>query len=380
MATSAELHRFIAACDPGAPAGRAYVQRQPPFINRLAATLQPSPTAKVLVVGQTGVGKSTELQKYNEAFQKEHYALCPPLDTGLDLEGTSWHEILLFTVAWSAGPHWQLEDELTNLLKLLEQNDPSSLCFKLRHQPELIRPKLAQNRTAIWDLCCGAIQGMQRARPVVLLWDGLEKLPAQEQGRRLFYTEGRFLRALPCRAVISGPLGLSFEPYFDDVQAHFDSVERLRAVPRDQRGFFFNQVFASRGLNFEIIHPFFALARGQAVGDLAQLVITAGGGLPRQTLQIISQAAKQALLSGIGGIVSEHIALAIRRVGERFRFQLGPEDLAALRKPVEQLAPVTKNRLLQLTALIESETLDDGRVHIELNPLVRELLDTQGAA
>lgn len=381
MATSEELKRFIAACEPGSPAGRAYVERTPSLHDRLDSTIEHTPQGRVLLLGQTGVGKSTEMERYAKKIRKRFLALRPPLDTGLDLGQTSWHEILLFTLAWSVADGGPQPDALMPILQQLRVESAERLCDLLRHQPEVLQPVWAQQRTAIWELCCGMLQNLQRDQPVVLLWDGLEKLPAQEQGRKLFYTEGRFLQDLPCRAVITGPLGLSFEAYFDDVQARFSGVERLRAVPKSQLAIFFHAVLSERGFlqagvgTANIVRAF----QGQNVlNEVLTRSIQAGGGLPRQTLQILAQATKQALQAGVDSVLPEHVAIAIRRTSERFRYQLGPEHLAALRQPQSQLAPSMKNHLLQLTALIEyEEATPEGVVSVELNPLVADLVAGQ---
>ncbi len=350
----------------------------PSFSARLGATIEHTPQGRVLLLGQTGVGKSTELERYAHSIRRDFLALRPPLDTGLDLGQTSWHEILLFTLAWSVTAGGIQPDALTPILRRLGIESPQQLCEQLRHQPEVLQPVWAMQRTAIWELCCGMLQNLQRNQPVVLLWDGLEKLPAQEQGRKLFYTEGRFLQDLPCRAVITGPLGLSFEAYFDDIQARFSGVERLRAVPQSQQGMFFGQVFGQRGFMLVGLGTASVMRALQGQNALTEVVtrsIQAGGGLPRQTLQILAQATKQALQAGVDSVLPEHVAIAIRRTSERFQYQLGPEQLAALRQPQSQLAPSMKNHLLQLTALIEyEEATPEGIVSVELNPLVSALV------
>lgn len=100
MSPQDALIQFIARCDPAIPAAPgSYVPRVPPVSDRWALELAPSERSRVLLFGQTGVGKSTELARLAEAVSDRYLVLQPPVDRILDLAGLSWHLILVFAVA-----------------------------------------------------------------------------------------------------------------------------------------------------------------------------------------------------------------------------------------------------------------------------------------
>src|SRR5687767_14262084 len=107
MSQQAPLSKFIARCDPSAlPPEGTYVPRVPNFAARLAMELEPSRRSRVLLFGQTGVGKSTELARLAEMLEESYYiVVCPPVDKVLDLKGVSWHELLVFSALWATEHH-----------------------------------------------------------------------------------------------------------------------------------------------------------------------------------------------------------------------------------------------------------------------------------
>ena len=405
MDSQQALTHFIARCDPASPAvGEVYVQRERPVSQRLRAGIVPTPTSRVLLIGQTGVGKTTELVRLAEDLRQEYEVIHPPLDTVLDLGDLGWHEIFVFSVLWFSEvqgrarkglkPDEQLrlalrprrtelvdEKETGSSLTRFSSLGPTTertvrkevssggppeptAIQRFRNDYQGVRHTIGLGPAQFWDLASAVVHSIEeQGKPVVFLWDGLEKMP-HDAARKLFYEEGRHLRALPCRAVATGPLSLSFDSFFQEIEEHFLFTERLRALGDHVGGEHF---------------PFFlelAKRRGAAKifrADQLSSLIEWGGGLPRQFVQLMANAAKQALTDGLERVENESLQRALRRTTERWQYQLQPQDHAALRESPESLSVTIRSRLLQLGALLEYDE-PDGSFRLAINPLVASLL------
>lgn len=233
----------------------------------------------------------------------------------------------------------------------------------------------------IWDHACGLIQWIKnyfQSRPVLLIWDGLEKLSRSET-QKLFEEEGRYLEELPCQAVITAPMRMSFERYFHEVADRFaGNIIRLRAMSRDQ----LKELAIRRGLvmsNVEAIGTVAAVLTDRKPPNIYEALMNqlldASAGLPRQLLQLTAAAARQALVLQSDTLLPEHVALAIRRAAERFRYQLEPADLVELNKADSARNNDARARLLDLLALVENEE-PEAHFRVDINPLLREMLAT----
>lgn len=409
MSLTTALTQFVSRCDPSAVAPpTAYVEFRR-LASILTAQLDASPSSHVLLLGQIGVGKSTELhrlcdehegkgQVFADAVlrmaQNQSYGLVkPPLDTCLDLNRVGWHDLLAFSLLWTAealnlrdlesvkrleealrpprevlvgSPFTTLEIPAPFGRKVLVGGPPApTTTQRFRNEQDAIRKLIETGRAQIWDLSCAVAHEVERrtSKPLVLLLDGLEKMP-DAAARRLFVEEGLWIKQLPTRAVVTGPLSMSFAPDFEDVEALFVSVQRLRAVPvvPGQAGFrFFLDMAKSRGAESIISEELL----GQAVEW--------GGGLPRQFLQILSGAAMQAIADGLPRIEEECLWRGRLRAMDRWQYQLGPADYQELEKSDQERDAQARARLLRLAALIEYEK-PDGSLRLGVNPLVHELM------
>src|SRR6185369_8381945 len=103
MAISEPLTSFVARCDPSAPATpEMYVERAQPVSGRLRDQLSTSRTARVLLVGPPGVGKTTELARFEREMSAAFNVIRPPLETHLDLSIVSWHDLFIFSMLWAS--------------------------------------------------------------------------------------------------------------------------------------------------------------------------------------------------------------------------------------------------------------------------------------
>jgi energy-coupling factor transporter ATP-binding protein EcfA2 len=389
MSRQAPLSEFIARCDPSAlPSEGRYVPRIPDFASRLAIELEPSDRARVLLFGQTGVGKSTELARLASLLQARYLVIQPPIDKVLDLQGASWHELLVFSALWAkvnlredwfghSGESNKYIDDLYNAIgRALSGGLIASLgalggppaptaLQRFRNEPRHARPFIEQGPAQFWDLASSLLKAISEAanKPAVLIWDGMERM-SLASAQDLFLDARHSASELPCRAIITAPLALSFESYFGDIEERFRIVERLRALScePDTPGYdFLLRMAGGRGA-FQVFPP-----------ELIEKAIHLSGGLPRQFLQILSGAATQALVDGLEQVQPESFARAVQRVTERWQYQLEPGDYDALELNDTARPTQVRARLLRIGALVEND-LPAGGLRIVTNPLVDALL------
>lgn len=388
MSRQAPLSEFIARCDPSElPPKGTYVPRSPDFASRLAIELAPSFKSRVLLFGQTGVGKSTELTRLASLLEQQYLVIQPPVDKVLNLQGTSWHELLVFSALWayvhlredwfghSAESNADIEDLNTALSKALRGvatnlrtsgGPPAPTALqRFRNEPIHARPLIAQGPAQFWDMAASLLRAIAEAsnKPAVLIWDGLERMPLAS-AQHLFLDTRHFASELPCRAVITAPLALSFENYFGDIEERFRLIERLRALPCEP---------GTPGYDFLFR---MAEARGASLVFSRELIdeaIRLSSGLPRQFLQLLSNAATQALIDGLERVQPESFARAVQRVTERWQYQLEPDNYAALELNDIERPANARALLLRIGALVEHD-LPAGGLRIVVNPLVEALL------
>lgn len=386
MATPHPLTQLIAACEPGTPAGDpTYVVRERPVAPRLLDAVLPTSRSRALLVGQTGVGKSTELQRVSSLdppIDKRLVRWIIPIDKFVDLDTASWHDILVL----SAVEIFEVlgEDQVPEGRTLAQALRPRALSQlqvfggppdptpvqRFRNNFSEVHRTIELGRAQFWDMAVSVLRAVEQARSseVVLMWDGLEKM-SLASARRLFGDEGQYLQQLPCRVIVTAPLGLTFDESFGQMEEHFSYIERLRAVsvkPGDAGELFCLELLGRRRVTAVCSEA------------LAQQAIAMSGGMPRQLLQIISYAAKQALSDGQEQIALEALVRAGNQLAGKWQYQLGPKDYDALEKADEDREPSERARLLQLGACIEHDS-PDGGLQIDVNPLVQTLLDKRAA-
>lgn len=409
MSSLHPLSRLIAACEPGTPAGsESYVARQRPVAERLFQAIQPSSRMRALLVGQTGVGKSTELGRVAELANTDLHGFRVPIDEFLDLDAVTWHDILVFS-ACGIAPRFKLGAAYERLATALQPRrttqereivrqpdsrrdvygalasersvervresvtggppEPTPL-QRFRNNFQSVHETIESGRAQFWDLASSVISAAQAEakKQFVLIWDGLEKM-SLPSARRLFGDEGQYLSRLPSRIIVTAPLTLTFDDSFAQIEEHFSYVERLRAVSVESGGpgeRFCLALLDKRGAR-EVCPEFLLMA-----------AIQLSAGVPRQLLQIISYAAKQSLSDGQDQITEEALLRACNRLAEKWQYQLGPRDYAALAKADEDREPTERARLLQLGACIEHDR-PEGGLQIDVNPLVDTLMTRRAA-
>ncbi|HYO51188.1 hypothetical protein [Archangium sp.] len=337
------------------------------------------------------MGKSTELARMGRLLQERYLVIQPPVDKVLDLQEVGWHEFLIYSALWAEEHlkvNWlwsslpessyllavipRMRDELSEALGTKEPSGqppsgppPPTALQRFRNEPRHARPLIARGPAQFWDLASSLLNSIAEAanKPAVLIWDGLERMPL-DSARNLFLDARNSASELPCRAVITAPLGLSFENYFGDIEERFRIIERLRALPCDP---------GTAGHDFLLS---LAEARGASQvfsRELIEEAIRLSSGLPRQFLQLLSNAATQALVDGLERVQPESFARAVQRVTERWQYQLEPNDYEALELNDTERPSHIRARLLRIGALVEHD-LPMGGLRIVVNPLVETLL------
>jgi hypothetical protein len=228
-----------------------------------------------------------------------------------------------------------------------------------------VRQTISSGKAQFWDLAVAGLRLLEQAKghPPLLLIDGLEKMPT-DGAKGLFYDARRYLEEWPSRAVITAPLALSFESYFGEVEEQFLHTERLRAISclEGEPGFdFFQHLVTARG------------GDGLFASEVLHDMISWGGGLPRQFIQLAVYSATRALEEGQEVIAPEHFARARQKATDRWQYQLGPTEFRALERSDDSRNPSDRARLLRLGALVEYDN-SDGSLRLGVNPLVGAIL------
>jgi len=398
------LEHFLAACDPAVPAAgsaehsRLFVDRKDGFRVELAVRLRQD-GARVLCVGQTGIGKTTELLRAAGDLDAEFAVVLPPIDRMLDLALLGWHDIMAFSCLWAAA-QFQEAGESAAALRLAEviggektrpnplysaltrltvhpamvrevhvgvMPEPSPL-QRFRNEHSAIKQRIAKGPAQVADLCRQAVAEIEGAvgKPLVVLVDGVEKV-TMKVARRLFYEEARLAFELPFRMAIVAPYGVLHDEMSADLGDFFSAeplvLRAMSCLEDEPEGReFFRAMLRTRG------------GRELMAAEALELAIDSSGGMPRQLLTIVSNAARLAVVENQASIPLDLMVRGRERAMERFFYALREEDYGRLaefsenRSPGPQLA-----RLLRLLAVIEY-----GKVgslpKLGINPLCAPLL------
>ncbi len=381
MSSRDELIQFRGRCDPGAPAtADNYVDRNLAFAQRIDVALEASDTAHVLVIGQTGVGKTTELSRLEQTASDRFLFIRPPLDLDLDLANVGALDLFVYGALWAAETLMETDNNwfagLNSALKpqqplnpnrWLSSGGPPAPTGLQRFRNNLVEVKqtIRLGPAQFMDLSKALTESIERkkGKDVVYVFDGLEKMP-DSAASNLFNRERRTITTYPCRAVFTAPLSLSFEPFFGDVQEDFSEVVRIRAAlfSADEPGFQHLLEMARRRGAEAVFAP-----------DLLAETIAWSGGLPRQLVQLMGAAATQAITDGLPRVEPETFHRARQRVAERWQYQLDSTAYSALIEEDTLRLWEDRARLLRLGALVEFD--GPQGLKIEMNPLLGPIVN-----
>ena len=238
---------------------------------RIAKTLLYTPSAKVLLSGQKGAGKSTELRRVMEdkRIRERFQPVVMVASQRLDLfQSTDAHYFLLSIAATIAGDiaaypsggkvlDWKKRagSDLSKLIELLSDlagvkapskfGDEQGFRLSLKGYVEWVG-KLKSNEALRRDLVKDERYSVGRAaalvaellgvlrwiaeRDLLLVIDDGDKIAHEAAVRDIFLTNASRLLSLPCACVITFPFWFGFVPDFQPVQAQAAQVVRLENV------------------------------------------------------------------------------------------------------------------------------------------------------
>ena len=403
-----------------------FVAREDSPLPRMGFSLRPeSIEQKILLVGQRGSGKTSELFKLISQLQDEYFTIYVDLFVSLDLNTSSLLEMLfcigaaVYKAAQDVGvrPSEKLWEDLVSSQSTLirEQTrqsdfklDPAAILSTLVCTAGTIYPPLAAAGKALEGIRFGfgvgrtAIERLevtpilrevivrvnaiiadveQRTRkPVLLIADGLDKIVDFEQATLIF---GRSwaLTAVKCRALYTIPVFLYYSTQFHgEVQNFFSSEElpNVRLYRKGQRevadpgGMAVMRSLVEKRLNsagLVIEHTFAPQA--------LDLLIRMSGGVMRDMVTLVRYAALEAEMSGEKRIDTGAARRAVAKLRRDMQAALYEEHYRALRE-IER-----SGGLIDREDKAQMELLRDGYLVSyhngfwrDIHPIVRPFLES----
>ncbi len=355
-----------------------YIERKGAFAPWLADNIRMSEVPfKVVVSGQLGNGKSTELAKAEELLKEEFLTARLEVERLFDIHNVNHVEVLigigalLYKRAEEEGvklPH-NLLDKLVESVNSIQKARSRQTTFELS-TPELlkmiglgfrlgfgwetvkkeeIRPYLAN----ILDALSRIVEEVENRtkKSCVVFVDGLDKVSNLDLARDIF-AESRLLCEPPCHLVYTAPFALFHAPDFGRLSSHFSDSKELPNITIRKRG---SDERVKEGYDF-----FEELTR-------RRLKFIGAEGL------IVPDALRR-LTEMSGGIVRDFIALMRSAVYEAMRRNLPRIDLPCAEAAVEEKRRERTRGLTQKHLDLLQRFKDDPSLPPETSPTMSELL------
>jgi hypothetical protein len=326
----------------------AYVLRPGDPVGKLVKILDFSESPRhILLAGQRGVGKTTELQRLRNLLKWNSFPLLH------QLERTSISNP-------PAGITRLTEDLAQNAARVVG----SLSNFSLFH------PRNSLGITTIHTEFLRLIEDLRKANiNPFLLVDGLEKVRGREI-REVVRFVGE-LGQLDCTVIAVAPLGLTLLPEYGPEVAEWDRVVTLPAVsirtrdgaPDDEGCGLLRTVIESRvgGHVFE--------------GDALKFLVEQSAGIHRELLSLAQDACLSASIAGHSRVAFDHIQSAVeeRRLAQSSR--LTTHFLKALDHVRQHKRIASNASLLPLLELNLVVAYQDASIWFDVNPIVEPLID-----
>jgi AAA ATPase domain len=320
-----ELQRALAKLRYTTPLGEGdpgYVSRPDDLGQKVLGRVMAPGTHRLLLGGPAGCGKSTEILRINRLAQADYTVVICPCDRDLDL-----YKLELVTLVRYLT--WRILFVATTVVSQ-----------KLTLTPEIMREALAcigaptlllpsprmffagaggkasdVDPARLFDTFSRLLSEIERGfKPVLLLVDGLEKVPPSLREETL----GNFVRSPlldGCQTVIVVPL---WTLYGKDSMEFYPDVEVLRIGLEDQ---------ASSAFVHEIVEK---RAGPVFVGAALNLLAAFSGGLPRDGLQLAWRACREAMDERTSDKVeSRHVIQALDVIQQGFEAMLSDDPRRA---------------------------------------------------
>jgi GTPase SAR1 family protein len=301
---------------------------------------------RVLLVGQRGVGKSTELirlVKLLEHRQKSLYLLDLSQGKGYCTADTLMVEFVR---------------QLVKKAPSLKQTAP------LGHQWDF---SFHNSTLAALDL----VTALGRdGRPVILL-DGFERLPSGDL-LELFSA----LVSLPCSLVVIAPIRIVLQPEFASPLGEWDQIVPLPAVSVVTMG------HTPDPAGITLLQSVLQRRAGETAFDNAalDLIVPASGGIHRDLLTLAQQACVRAGVAGKTVVTSDEALAAVEQRRQDYSFQLTPQDWGTLKR-LDDSKFIARDA--GLISLLERNLIVSYRsdwtwfgVHPILDPLLKRVVPT----
>lgn len=226
--------------------GTSYVsETHEDYRKQLDAALDLNDSAKLLVAGQPGCGKTTLLLSVADALRQEGRIVAfVDLEAQTSVSDLDSIEMYLAALtelladAGRAGREVRLETltRCRECLSELQRSAPGDdLVASLRRFLSLVRADQGlrnEMRTTLAEkgedepfaLLCRVISDLAEARPVIIL-DGLDKLPPQRAGQTFLDHKRKPMAEAPGAAILTIPLSVVYEPTFNVLSGRYNNAD-----------------------------------------------------------------------------------------------------------------------------------------------------------
>jgi hypothetical protein len=196
---------------------------------------------------------------------------------------------------------------------------------------------------------------------VVAIFDGLDRLMTAERFRTVVEQDFQALREMQISVVAAAPLSVLIGPG-REVADHFDVVHHLPAAVADpKRSGFLRRILERRGISDLL-----------AV-DSADELCRASGGVLRDLMSLVRNAAEDAYLDGQDTIQETHVAGSAKRLGQSYLLGLGPKQGTVLRN-LRGGGSFSPDDPMHLELLLSRRVLEYRPDRYEVHPALAPLL------
>ncbi len=377
---------------------------------------------KILLLGQRGCGKTSELFKLISKLKEKYFTVYVDAYASLELDSTSRTELLFFLGAgvYSAAKEagLKIEDhlwkELVSSLSTVVREDTRQTDISLDPMG-LLRGVVATAGTAYppFSVIAAATDGIRfslgltkkqverleigpylkeishrvnaiiqategaSGKKVLLIADGLERITSEEQSRQLF-DKSRYLTSLRCDAIFTVPVALYANPGFREADNEFEHAQlpNIRIYEKGNRQQAYQPGYVtlrevvtrrldSLGLSIEIIFE----------TGVVDYLIQMSGGVLRDLVHLVRRAVIL-VENNESRIGMFHAQEAVRSLQMELAQVLYEEDYIALRKILKS-GSVERNDPAQLQLLWSRYIVNyhNGGFWRDVHPLILSIVE-----